>query len=119
MREFIAFSLSTLDLNYDIMNDPLLIFSEGNIRIVRKVITYGSHVTLESLLKDKGLKTTIKDLIRGSGRSYPQEFEVQMNLEKADGVPEKQQEATSVGQEKVSLATQLNDISKREMVAVL
>jgi len=31
----------------------------------------GSHVTLESLLKDADLTKTIKDLVRGSGRSHP------------------------------------------------
>lgn len=32
---------------------------------------YRVHVTLESLMKDKELKTSISSLIRGSGRSYP------------------------------------------------
>ncbi|XP_074306803.1 4-alpha-glucanotransferase DPE2 [Silene latifolia] len=32
---------------------------------------YRAHVTLESLLKDQELKDAIKDLVRGSGRSYP------------------------------------------------
>ena len=35
----------------------------------------GSHVTVESLLKDADLKKTIRDLVRGSGRSYPHEDE--------------------------------------------
>lgn len=34
---------------------------------------YRVHVTMESLLKDKSLISTIKDLICGSGRSYPKE----------------------------------------------
>ncbi|KAK2652047.1 hypothetical protein Ddye_011903 [Dipteronia dyeriana] len=33
---------------------------------------YRVHVTLESMLEDKDLKSIIKDLVRGSGRSYPQ-----------------------------------------------
>ncbi|KAK9026512.1 hypothetical protein V6N11_039350 [Hibiscus sabdariffa] len=32
---------------------------------------YRVHVTMESLMEDKELKATIKDLIEGSGRSYP------------------------------------------------
>ncbi|XP_039010895.1 4-alpha-glucanotransferase DPE2-like [Hibiscus syriacus] len=32
---------------------------------------YRVHVTMESLMEDKELKATIKDLISGSGRSYP------------------------------------------------
>lgn len=32
---------------------------------------YRSHVTLETLLKDQELKIAIKELVRGSGRSYP------------------------------------------------
>lgn len=39
---------------------------------------YRSHITLESLLKDERLKLTIKDLIRGSGRSYPSTKEEQI-----------------------------------------
>ncbi|KAJ8444385.1 hypothetical protein Cgig2_026589 [Carnegiea gigantea] len=36
---------------------------------------YRSHVTVESLLKDADLKKTIRDLVRGSGRSYPHDDE--------------------------------------------
>lgn len=35
-------------------------------------------MTLESLVKDKELKSTIKDLIRGSGRSYPPTGEIEV-----------------------------------------
>nr|XP_027066920.1 4-alpha-glucanotransferase DPE2-like [Coffea arabica] len=76
---------------------------------------YRVHVTLESLLKDKDLITVIKDLVRGSGRSYPlQEPEVS---EGKGTVPEKQQAAN--GLEKVPQITQTNGISKKETVAVL
>ncbi|OMO61158.1 Glycoside hydrolase, family 77 [Corchorus olitorius] len=46
---------------------------------------YRVHVTMESLMKDKELKATIKDLIRGSGRSYPslREAEKQLGQETA------------------------------------
>ena len=70
---------------------------------------------MESLLKDKDLITVIKDLVRGSGRSYPlQEPEVS---EGKGTVPEKQQAAN--GLEKVPQTTQTNGISKKETVAVL
>ncbi|MBA0597938.1 hypothetical protein Gorai_007719, partial [Gossypium raimondii] len=41
---------------------------------------YRVHVTMESLIKDKELKTTIKDLIQGSGRSYPHIGEAERQL---------------------------------------
>ncbi|EOY08695.1 Disproportionating enzyme 2 isoform 1 [Theobroma cacao] len=46
---------------------------------------YRVHVTMESLMKDEELKATIKDLIRGSGRSYPPigEAEKQLSQETA------------------------------------
>jgi len=77
------------------------------------------HVTLESLMKDKELKTTIKDLIRGSGRAYPpssEEIYVQAGQEKgvATAAPIKQQ--VTAGLEKISL---LNGSPKSEAVAVL
>jgi len=77
------------------------------------------HVTLESLMKDKDLKTTIKDLIRGSGRAYPpssEEIHVQAGREKgvATAAPIKQQ--VTAGLEKISL---LNGSPKPEAVSVL
>ncbi|TYJ30228.1 hypothetical protein E1A91_A06G118800v1 [Gossypium mustelinum] len=41
---------------------------------------YRIHVTMESLIKDKELKTTIKDLIQGTGRSYPHIGEAERQL---------------------------------------
>ncbi|KAL3533414.1 hypothetical protein ACH5RR_006935 [Cinchona calisaya] len=74
---------------------------------------YRVHVTLEALLKDKDLIAVIKDLVRGSGRSYPsQELEVS---ELKGTVPEKQQ-VVADGLEK---APQTNGISRKETVAVL
>ncbi|KAK3030340.1 hypothetical protein RJ639_038973 [Escallonia herrerae] len=77
------------------------------------------HVTMELLLKDKELKTTIKDLIRGSGRSYPpsREAEVHVGHEKVRVAPEKQQ--VSNGQDKVALTSQLNGIPTSKGLAVL
>lgn len=70
-------------------------------------------------MKDKDLKTTIKDLIRGSGRAYPpssEEIYVQAGREKgvATAAPIKQQ--VTAGLEKISL---LNGSPKSEAVAVL
>ena len=69
-------------------------------------------------MKDKELQTTIKDLVRGSGRSYPpsDESEVQVNGEK--GVAPIMQQITA-GQEKISSATLLNGSSKKEAVTVM
>ncbi|GAV89138.1 CBM_20 domain-containing protein/Glyco_hydro_77 domain-containing protein [Cephalotus follicularis] len=80
---------------------------------------YRVHVTLESLMKDKELKTTLKDLVCGSGRSYPPvvEAEKQVVQEKAAAIPEKQQ--VSNGQEKIFMATQLNGASQKQTLDVL
>ncbi|KAL6988102.1 4-alpha-glucanotransferase dpe2 [Sarracenia purpurea var. burkii] len=73
----------------------------------------GVHVTLESLLQDKELNTIIKDLIRGSGRSYPHVEEDEK------GIASIKQQVTT-GQEKISSAPHhLNGIPKKETVAVL
>lgn len=66
-------------------------------------------MTLESLLKDKDLTTTIKDLVRGSGRSSPlSEVEMKAGQYTAAVIPEK-----IVGdQVKIPVATQLNGSSK-------
>ncbi|XAR48322.1 4-alpha-glucanotransferase [Bertholletia excelsa] len=79
---------------------------------------YRVHVTLESLLNDKELKTTIKDLVRGSGRSYPRSEEVknQMGGEKG-AAPARQQ--ISNGQDKISSTTQLTGLPKKDTVAVV
>lgn len=67
-------------------------------------------MTLESLIKDSELKSTIKDLVRGSGRSHPVgENEVQVNESVA--TTEKQQVATGV-------VTQLNGVPQKEIPVV-
>lgn len=73
---------------------------------------YRVHVTLESLMKDNELITTIKDLVRDSGRAYPVGQSVaQAKREAAVPATEKQQIVN--GKEKISLGTQ------KEPVAVL
>ncbi|KAI9160495.1 hypothetical protein LWI28_008665 [Acer negundo] len=69
---------------------------------------YRVHVTLESILEDKELKTIIKDLVRGSGRSYPQ-----AGQETPAITPEKKQVAN--GQEKNPTAMPLNGDRKKDL----
>lgn len=71
----------------------------------------GIHVTLESLLKDKELKTIIKDLVHGSGRSYPQ-----VNQTTTAITFVKQQSAKV--QEKNPTVQPLNEVPQKETVAV-
>ncbi|XP_052172556.1 4-alpha-glucanotransferase DPE2 isoform X8 [Diospyros lotus] len=79
---------------------------------------YRVHVTLESLLKDKELKTTIKGLVQGSGRSYPPlEEEIHVGIENAALDPLKQR--AIIAQEKISSVIHPNEIPKRENIAVL
>lgn len=76
----------------------------------------GVHVTLESLIKDSELKSTIKDLVRGSGRSHPVgENEVQVN-EESVATTEKQQVTT--GKEELLVVTQLNGVPQKEIPVV-
>jgi hypothetical protein len=76
----------------------------------------GTHVTLESLIKDNELKSTIKGLVKGSGRSHPVgENEVQAKEESAATTAQTQQVAT--GKEKL-LVTQLNGVPQKEISAV-
>lgn len=58
----------------------------------------GVHVTLEALMKDNDLKNTIKDLVRGSGRSYPPVDEGR--IVNVNAIPEKKQVTGGVAQEK-------------------
>lgn len=76
----------------------------------------GVHVTLESLIKDSELKSTIKDLVRESGRSHPVgENEVQVN-EESVATTEKQQVTT--GKEELLVVTQLNGVPQKEIPVV-
>uniref|UniRef100_A0A2N9HXH8 4-alpha-glucanotransferase n=1 Tax=Fagus sylvatica TaxID=28930 RepID=A0A2N9HXH8_FAGSY len=77
---------------------------------------FRTHVTLESLIKDNELKSTIKGLVKGSGRSHPVgENEVQAKEESAATTAQTQQVAT--GKEKL-LVTQLNGVPQKEISAV-
>lgn len=68
-------------------------------------------MTLESLIKDSELKSTIKDLVRGSGRSHPVgENEVQVN-EESVATTEKQLVATWV-------VTRLKGVPQKEIPMV-
>lgn len=70
---------------------------------------------MESLLKDEELTTVIKDLIRGSGRSYPLK-ETESFEEKGVVVPEKKQVGNVLAN--VPQATKTSAIPKKETVAV-
>ncbi|PON44078.1 Glycoside hydrolase [Trema orientale] len=77
---------------------------------------YRVHVTLESLIEDKELITTIKDLVRGSGRSHPGgETESQVKLESAVST-EKQPVAN--GKEKIPLVSESHGAPKKDLLAV-
>ncbi|KAJ0044008.1 hypothetical protein Pint_18428 [Pistacia integerrima] len=70
------------------------------------------HVTLESLLKDKELKMTIKDLVRGSGRSHPQ-------VDQATAAITSDKQQIAKVQEKNPTVKPLNGVPRKETVAVL
>ena len=59
------------------------------------------HVTLESLIKDNDLQTTIKDLVGWSGRSLPKEDDSEIEaspvsvLSAAEALSEKQKFAST------------------------
>lgn len=61
----------------------------------------GVHVTLESLIKDNDLQTTIKDLVSWSGRSLPKEDDSEIEaspvsvLSAAEALSEKQKFAST------------------------
>ncbi|XP_057971656.1 4-alpha-glucanotransferase DPE2 [Malania oleifera] len=79
---------------------------------------YRVHVTLESLLKDNNLKTIIKDLVRGSGRSFPlvEEDEKHENQGTAAVIQEKHQVD---GRGTLPFATQPNAAPRKEKLAVM
>lgn len=76
---------------------------------------YRVHVTVETLLEDKELKGTIKDLVNSSGRSSPQvegAFMQQNETTSAILISDKRQFEN--GQGKISQVTQLNGIPQKE-----
>ena len=67
-------------------------------------------MTLESLIKDDELITTIKDLVRESGRSHPRgRLETQPKSESGVSATEKQQVAN--GKEKTFLGMQKDPLA--------
>lgn len=74
-------------------------------------------MTIESLLKDRGLISAIKGLVSGSGRSCPpsQEDELQTGKTSVDSV---KQQATSRRGEEAPSTAQLNGLAKKEAVKV-
>lgn len=69
----------------------------------------GVHVTLESLMNDKELISSIKGLVRGSGRSQPSVEETEETIVMITG---KHQPAK--GQEKISFEKQLTGVPRPE-----
>ena len=84
--------------------------------LVSKIIVFyllcfsGSHVTLESLMKDKELQATIKGLSLESGRSVPHD----------EAKPASKPTSVDVeaNEEKISLATKSNGKPQKETLAV-
>ncbi|XP_038697442.1 4-alpha-glucanotransferase DPE2 [Tripterygium wilfordii] len=79
---------------------------------------YRVHVTLESLMKDKELKTTIKDLVCGSGRSYPPLAEAVKQANEATSAITLEKQKVASGLDKISIAPQLNGAQRKETLAV-
>lgn len=77
--------------------------------IVILCLFLGVHVALEDLHKDKELKTIIKDLVGGSGRSQPPSGEVRIQEE---GALDQQK------QQRTHLVNQLNGAPQKETLAV-
>ncbi|KAK6942118.1 Carbohydrate binding module family 20 [Dillenia turbinata] len=79
---------------------------------------YRVHVTVERLHEDNNLKTMIRDLVCGSGRSHPpvEEAETLLDQEKIPVVPEKQQGCSNLGKE--ALSTRTNGASKMPTLTV-
>ncbi|KAB5519258.1 hypothetical protein DKX38_023577 [Salix brachista] len=77
---------------------------------------YRVHVTLESLMNDKELTSSIKDLVCGSGRSHPSveetETDEQGNQETIVMSTGKNQVAK--GQEKITIGKQLTGVPRQE-----
>ncbi|KAL5546818.1 hypothetical protein UlMin_006505, partial [Ulmus minor] len=79
---------------------------------------YRCHVTLESLIEDNELITTIKGIVRESGRAYPgQQAETEVKRASEAAAGEKQKVVN--GKEKISIGTQLKGAPQQESLAVL
>ncbi|CAH9105324.1 unnamed protein product [Cuscuta epithymum] len=95
-----------LALNEDYTTRPAFEETINDPTNPRHYWRYRVHVTMESLIKDESLISIIKDLIRGSGRSYPKN-----ELDTKGIAPQTGSEA-----ERVTLG---NDVSKKAAVAVM
>lgn len=73
---------------------------------------YRVHVSVETLMKDKELKATIKELVRGSGRSYP----VGENEESTAATTDIQQLLS--GKENIQRSSHLTAVPQKETLAV-
>lgn len=62
----------------------------------------GVHVTLESLIKDNELISTIKDLVRESGRSHPK-VQTVAQAKRESAVPSTEKQQVTNGKENVPL----------------
>ncbi|XP_077218422.1 disproportionating enzyme 2 isoform X2 [Tasmannia lanceolata] len=80
---------------------------------------YRVHVTLESLLGDKDLKLTIKDLVKSSGRSYPLIGVDAHGSENTAAAPLPEKKQVENGQGMISQVINLNGFPKKESLAVL
>lgn len=78
------------------------------------------HVTLESLLKDNELKTSIKNLVRWSGRSFPHEdSQVEASPVSASSVAEAVSDKKIAGAtDKIRLPSESNGVQPKDPVAV-
>ncbi|XP_010036394.2 4-alpha-glucanotransferase DPE2 isoform X2 [Eucalyptus grandis] len=75
---------------------------------------YRAHVTLEALMKDRDLISTIKNLIRGSGRSHPLLVEANTSSSRETGNTTTEKKLVS-GE---ALTAQLKGVPQRESLVV-
>lgn len=79
---------------------------------------YRVHVTMEALIKDNELISTIKDLVRSSGRSYPAVQAEQQPSQESAAVAGTENQKMSSSKDKVHPAASLNGVPQKEIVAV-
>lgn len=78
----------------------------------------GVHVTMEALIKDNELISTIKDLVRSSGRSYPAVQAEKLPSQESAAVAGTENQKMSSSKDKVHPAASLNGVPQKEIVAV-
>lgn len=77
--------------------------------IIKIFIFSGVHVTLESLLKDKEHIASIKNLVEGSGRSYPPLEDDESQLEKSTTHLDTLQKIAETGKEETRFDSPVNN----------